>query len=453
MSWTTRSASDTLLDAILTIDNLTEAWKQVRKNIAAWRREHSRGSDDVSLQDFEAQWAPQMERLADELRSGRYQPLPPKRLLIAKRQGGQREIAVLSIRDRIAQRAVLQVVQPVVEPTFLDCSFGFRPLVGTPHAIDRVERWIAHGAAWAAHIDIADCFGSIDHRLLMALVSRSIRERSVLRLIGAWLDAGALCADGATDATTWLERGEVMLDLVLDAAPDMVWNPDGASMAGELWPPSPMGFQPGGPSWSAAGPAQVRRHALRGVLGNVLMLGGVYRQAAMQGLRRAMPTLQRVSRRQLLTSTAGATALALGGLAWRAWQTPRPRGALQGGALSPLLANIYLTPFDRTLTERGIRLVRYADDMLLLGNTQAEVEQALNVARQQLARLRLTLNEEKMTLRPLEEGIGFLGYTLRTRTSQKPPLNTFQRAEEYLQRVTTQHRQPAQRPRRRKERS
>ena len=96
-------------------------------------------------------------------------------------------------------------------------------------------------------------------------------------------------------------------------------------------------------------------------------------------------------------------------------QAAGPRGTPQGGALSPLLANIYLHPFDLALTSQGLRLVRFVDDFVIMCASQAEAERALLLAQQQLATLRLTLHAEKTQIASYADGLAFLGQALAPR--------------------------------------
>lgn len=189
----------------MSVENLTLAWRRVRSNIQVARRGRSAGVDAVTLRDFEADWAAQMRALAEELRGGVYRPLPARQVTIPKASGGERAIAILAIRDRVAQRAVQQVLQPLFEPLFLDCSYGCRLYVGVPEAVARVARYADQGLGWAVDADIASYFDTIDHRILLGLVRQRIEEPAVLRLISQWLQAGAL--RGAEDAPLVPEPG------------------------------------------------------------------------------------------------------------------------------------------------------------------------------------------------------------------------------------------------------
>jgi RNA-directed DNA polymerase len=423
-----------LMQAIASVDNLARAWQQVRRNIRVNQRGRSRGHDDISILDFEADWTHQMEQLAEELLNGCYHPLPPKRWLLPKRSGGQRSIVILAVRDRIAQRAVLQVLEPIFEPIFLDCSYGFRPHVGAPHALARVERYRQQGKQWAAHTDIADCFDSIDHRLLLALVSRHIKERAVLELIAAWLQAGVLSDDADSEASSWWRQGEDLLEQAIE------WST--AEALRRVEPFAALPFEGDGNDSAAMvpeaygaedRPTWLRQRALRGLASNAALLGLAYAKPAFAGARRAAPLLRRIGGSGAVLGTAGVAALASAPLAWRALRRDQPRGALQGGALSPLLANIYLDPFDRAMVERGHTLVRYADDLLLLGGNREEVETALAEARKQLTRLRLHINESKTSICSFTDGITFLGCRFPTPPNQnRVQWTSFKAAEQAL---------------------
>jgi RNA-directed DNA polymerase len=123
----------------------------------------------------------------------------------------------------------------------------------------------------------------------------------------------------------------------------------------------------------------------------------------------AAPYLQRLGGRRLaLAGAAAAGAVAVGEVTLR-YLRAAPRGTMQGGALSPLLANIYLHPFDIALTSQGIRLVRFMDDFVVMCASEHEAETALALVQRQLATLRLTLNSEKTRVVAYSNGIEFFG--------------------------------------------
>ncbi len=119
-------------------------------------------------------------------------------------------------------------------------------------------------------------------------------------------------------------------------------------------------------------------------------------------------------------------------------QGPDGRGTIQGGALSPLLANLYLHPFDLALTSHGLRVVRFMDDFVIMCSSEAEARSALALAERQLATLRLTLNTDKTHLLQYSDGLEFLGRALTPRSRGSllsQGATTFEEAEHALRRA------------------
>lgn len=396
-----------LLPQICSVENLTLAWRRVRSNIHVARRGRSAGPDAVTLRDFEADWTYQMAQLADELQQGSYRPLPAKRVTIPKASGGERAIAILAVRDRVAQRAVQQVLDPLFDPCFLDCSYGCRRRVGVADAVARVQRYADQKLEWVVDADIAHYFDSIDQRMLLAMVRQRIDELPVLRLIAQWLEAGALAGDtflpDETPATP-LQRGEAALRRALAWGADHLRQPPVTGpYAAAVWE------TPGGGIDEENG----MRH--RPELDSHLWTAAMLARPTFDSVQRVLPYLQRIGMRRLAIAGAVAVgALALSEAVARLHAT-HARGTLQGSALSPLLANIYLHPFDVALTSQGFHLVRFVDDFVVMCATREEAEQALQLIRRQLRVLRLELNEEKTRIASYADGIEFLGASLAPR--------------------------------------
>lgn len=100
---------------------------------------------------------------------------------------------------------------------------------------------------------------------------------------------------------------------------------------------------------------------------------------------------------------------------------PTPRGTPQGGVISPLLSNIYLTPFDNEIIRRGYRLTRYCDDWVILCRTKVEAEEALSEAKRILEDMGLTIHPEKTRIIHISWGFEFLGYKLKRGKGTKLP--------------------------------
>jgi RNA-directed DNA polymerase len=163
----------------------------------------------------------------------------------------------------------------------------------------------------------------------------------------------------------------------------------------------------------------------------------------LSGAQQIFPHVQHIGRRigtKRLT-IAGVVVAGTAGVAaageWLRRQREKQRGTMQGGALSPLLANIYLHPFDLAITSQGFRMVRFMDDFVIMCASREDAAQAMELARKQLATLRLVLNEEKTQIVNYEDGLEFLGQALvpRQRRSALPQgWTSFAEAAEALRR-------------------
>lgn len=433
-----------LINQICSVENLTLAWRRVRSNIRVARRRSSAGTDSMTLRDFETNWSRHMTQLADELQSGTYRALPPRRVQIPKSSGGARAIAILAVRDRVAQRAVQQVIQPLFEPYLLDCSYGCRQRVGVEAAVTRVARYAEQGLNWAVDADVASFFDTIDQRILLTLVRQRIGEPAVLQLIAQWLRAGSLeidetgplTADGRpAGGSALLARTQALLSRLTESSAEPM--PPMPSLA-----PDPLLDPYGVDAWEVAGPASPlggRRGGTDQWLWTAMMLA----KPALQGARQALPYIQRVGGQRALIAGAVAAAVVAAGEVGLRMQDGLGRGTAQGGALSPLLANIYLHPFDVALTSQGLRLVRFMDDFVIMCADENEAGRALDLARRQLLTLRLNLHPEKTRVVAYSEGLEFLGQALAPR--RRGPtlgegLTSFNEVEPLLRQAATQAR-------------
>ena len=178
-----------LWDKVFRRDVLWRAWVAVRAN------EGAPGIDRVTLAEVEEYGVVRLlDELADELREGRYRPLPARRVFIPKPgvEGELRPLSIPSVRDRIVQAAVKIVLEPVFEADMLPCSFGFRPKRGAHDALQVLidESW--RGRRWVVETDIANCFSAIPHEKLMQAIEERVCDQSVLKLLRVILRAGVM---------------------------------------------------------------------------------------------------------------------------------------------------------------------------------------------------------------------------------------------------------------------
>jgi len=426
-----------LLEQLASPENLLLAWRSVRGNIPKNRRARSAGPDGISLADFEQDLPAQLNVLQDMLIKERYRPQPPIRHVIPKRDGGRREIAVLTVTDRVIQRAAQQVLEPLWEPHFLDCSFGYRPGRSIEDALHCAQQLRSQNRRWVVDADIQNCFASLDHEILVGQLRRQVHDRRVMRLIQQWLEVGILQAGPPADdsglpeqvhsITRWAQRGaDWLLDRTAqDADPYAAaryeypryvrLDPADDYGASDWLPLDHQGYRTG------ADEESLRRSALQRMATNSLLLGASWARPAITSLgSKAILFVKSPLGRHILKKSV----LASGGLAGIAaiaaitasliYQKagPLPAGVLQGSPLSPLLANIYLHLFDLMMVRRQHALVRFADDWVAFAPTYQDADHAYRQAEWALGRLRLDLNPEKTRIRHADEKVQWLGGTI-----------------------------------------
>jgi RNA-directed DNA polymerase len=167
-------------------DNMLIAWKQVRANKGA------AGIDGISIEEFPEYTHENWEGIKQSLRDGTYKPHPVKRVEIPKDSGGTRPLGIPVVMDRVIQQAICQVLAPVFDPHFSESSFGFRPNRSAHQAVKKVLKDIQRGYQYAVDIDLEKFFDMVDHDMLMSQISRHVRDKGILRLIGKYLRAGVV---------------------------------------------------------------------------------------------------------------------------------------------------------------------------------------------------------------------------------------------------------------------
>ncbi|MDQ2084432.1 group II intron reverse transcriptase/maturase [Xanthobacteraceae bacterium Astr-EGSB] len=169
--------------------NLQAALKRVRRNAG------SPGIDGMTVEELPGHLRVHWLRLREELLDGRYRPQPVKRVTIPKPGGGERELGIPTVLDRFIQQALLQVLQPLFDPTFSDASYGFRPGRSAHEAVLRAQAYVQEGRSVVVDIDLEKFFDRVNHDMLMGRLAKRMADTRVLRLIRRYLEAGVL-ADG-----------------------------------------------------------------------------------------------------------------------------------------------------------------------------------------------------------------------------------------------------------------
>jgi RNA-directed DNA polymerase len=174
------------VEEVVKKDNILSAWKQVKANQGA------PGIDGVSIEEFPTYARKNWRGVRQSLLQGEYHPLPVKRVEIPKDSGGTRQLGIPIIMDRMIQQAISQVLTPVFDPYFSESSFGFRPGRSAHQAVGKVLKDVRGGYRWAVEIDLEKLFDTVDHDVLMRRVSRRVRDKGLLRLIGRYLRCGVV---------------------------------------------------------------------------------------------------------------------------------------------------------------------------------------------------------------------------------------------------------------------
>lgn len=277
-----------LIDKVYRMSNLREAYRQVKANKGA------PGIDSVTVEAFGEHLEEELTRLHHELKTKTYEPKPVRRVEIPKPDGSKRLLGIPTVRDRVAQQALLNVLQPIFDPDFHPSSYGYRPGCSCQQAVAKAERFMnRYGLKHVADMDLSKCFDRLDHELIIAAVNRKVSDGSVLKLIKKFLKAGVM--------------------------------EDGAYKATEI-------------------------------------------------------------------------------------------GSPQGGVISPLLSNICLDYFDQEMMKRKIRIVRYADDILIFAKTPRRAQRYLQIAIEILeGELKLVINKEKTHITSVYKGVSYLGFVIRSK--------------------------------------
>ena len=297
-----------LIDKIYRKENLELAFQRVKRNNGA------PGIDGETVSDFASRLEPNIKFLHEKLKTNTYQPSPVRRVEIEKPEGGTRLLGIPTVKDRVVQQAIVNIIEPIFDKTFHPSSYGYRPNRSQHQAVAKAERFMnKYSLKHVVDMDLSKCFDTLDHEIIIKTVSEQISDGRVLDLIRKFLKSGVLHSNSFT-------KTEV--------------------------------------------------------------------------------------------------------------------GSPQGGVISPLLSNIYLNQFDQKMMAKGIRIVRYADDILIFakdkraaGNYRAYATKILE------EELKLKVNTEKTTLTSVHEGIEFLGFVIRSKTVGVNP-KRIKRFQDKIRRIT-----------------
>jgi RNA-directed DNA polymerase len=183
-----------LMETVCERENLKKALRRVKAN------KGSPGVDGMTVEQLPDYLRTHWLQHREELLRGTYTPSPVRRVEIPKPDGGVRKLGVPTALDRFVQQAVLQVLQPIFDPTFSDHSYGFRPGRSAHQAVAAAQGHLASGYRWVVDLDLERFFDRVNHDLLMGRLAQRVADPRVLKLARAFLHAGVL-ENGLISAT------------------------------------------------------------------------------------------------------------------------------------------------------------------------------------------------------------------------------------------------------------
>jgi len=198
-----------LYDKIYRDDVLQVAWNSVRSN------KGSAGIDFQTVEKIENYGVKKfLKEIQEQLKSKKYQPKAVKRVYIPKANGKKRPLGIPTVRDRVVQTAVKLVIEPIFEADFQDYSYGFRPKKSANQAIREIYKYLNFGCEWVIDADLKGYFDTIPHDKLLLLVKERVTDKSIIKLLNLWLEAGIMEDSQVRSNTLGTPQGGVISPLL-----------------------------------------------------------------------------------------------------------------------------------------------------------------------------------------------------------------------------------------------
>ena len=205
-----------LLEEALTRENLNRAWKRVKANKGA------AGVDGLDIEHTAELLRTRWPDIRQALLAGRYRPQPVRKVMIPKPDGSQRELGIPTVLDRLIQQALLQVLQPLIDPSFSDYSHGFRPGRRAHDAVKAARAYVQSGKRVVVDVDLAKFFDRVNHDILIDRLQKRIDDAGVIRLVRAYLNAGIMDGGVVVDHHLGTPQGGPLSPLLANVLLDEV---------------------------------------------------------------------------------------------------------------------------------------------------------------------------------------------------------------------------------------
>jgi len=175
---------------------MQRAWKRVKANKGA------AGADGLDIAQTGQRLKHAWPTIRQQLMEGTYRPMPVRRVGIPKPDGSERELGIPTVTDRLIQQALLQVLQPLIDPTFSEHSHGFRPGRRARDAVLAAQWYVQQGYRTVVDVDLSKFFDRVNHDILIDRLGKRVKDAGIIRLVRAYLNAGIM------NGGVVLERGE-----------------------------------------------------------------------------------------------------------------------------------------------------------------------------------------------------------------------------------------------------
>jgi RNA-directed DNA polymerase len=175
-----------LIEKVCDPANLNRAYKRVKAN------KGSPGIDGLKLEDLKDFILQHKEQLIESLMSGTYKPQPIRKVMIPKPGGGERQLGIPTVVDRLVQQAILQIIEPIFDKGFSESSFGFRPGRSAHKALKQAKEHVEAGYIWVVDMDLEKFFDRVNHDILMSLITKRVGDKKLLKIIRGFLTAGIM---------------------------------------------------------------------------------------------------------------------------------------------------------------------------------------------------------------------------------------------------------------------
>lgn len=189
MLWVTSEderLSEKMMEKICTRGNLKRAYKKVLKNKGA------AGVDGQTVYELSAWLKEHKDEVIERLLTGKYKPQEVRGVEIPKPNGGKRQLGIPTVVDRFVQQAIVQVLEPILDPTFSDSSYGFRANRNAHQALKKAQEYVREGRTIVVDIDLEKFFDRVNHDVLMSRLEKRIKDKRLLKIVRKFLEAGLM---------------------------------------------------------------------------------------------------------------------------------------------------------------------------------------------------------------------------------------------------------------------